>query len=133
MSRVIFVGIHNKPDKPPLCPTTLAGKGISAIVAGLPTGTEVLRSNLFDLDRMPNEQEAYIHRNGWLERTSATPNDIIVLLGAITHFHWRFMAQQGRVIRIGHPSARMSVEKRNKYLQNAIDKITEKLQQTFSA
>jgi hypothetical protein len=86
--RVIFVGVHNKRGKTPLDSTTKSGKIIDAVIAGLP-GRECLKSNLFDVDELPDKKNVrdwkqYVDEMGfsWIERVQLSKDDVVVLLGS---------------------------------------------------
>lgn len=105
MKRIIFVGIHNKPDKPPLCSTTRSGKVIDACIIELKPRFRTIKSNFFDLNDLPRDKHDLNYFFEWKQRVGYNPvNDIVIMLGE--------MAMKCFISRIGsgkiamrHPSS----------------------------
>lgn len=123
MGRVIFVGMHNKPDKLPLCPSTMSGKIISRVIEGI--GCEAIRTNLCDCDHKPSGFIAMMHHNTmWNITHSPTDSDIIVLLGQWVHDN--FIKQddfKGKIIKAAHPASTVYHAKPDEYIANLVQKI----------
>ncbi len=120
--KVIFVGMHNKPGKMPLCSSTKSGKVIDRIIDGL-RPSECLKTNLYDIDYFPKRQE---EKNSWAkewhERIRPMGDDVIVLLGREVHENF-IIGTSGKVIKIPHPSSRISYAQGDSYVKSAIAKI----------
>lgn len=119
--RVIFVGLHNKPDMMPLDILTKTGKLINRIIKELPKNIEIVKSNLFDIDRMPISSEYYDLMNEWYWTNLPVDDDIIVLLGAFNHKIFKFT--ELNVIKVAHPASKRSHEQMNEYVLKTSNKI----------
>ena len=53
--KIIFVGIHNKPGKIPLCSSTPTGKIIKQITEKIKT-KKIVKTNLYDVDYLPVQE-----------------------------------------------------------------------------
>ena len=123
--RIIFVGIHNKGDKKPLCPSTLSGKIISEICKRLPKEYKILRTNLYNLNRMPEADEIN-DTSEWYWTILPTEDDIIVLLGAFIHKHFKYT--DFNIVKLPHPASSFyRTDGTNNYINNAVKKIIDKL------
>lgn len=121
--RVIFVGLHNKPGKMPLCHSTKSGKLITRIINRLPKGIEKLRTNLFEVDYLPIDDELYSLQDKWYWTYLPVDDDIIVLLGAMNHKLFAF--KELNIIKIAHPASKRSHEAMSDYVDSAVAKILE--------
>lgn len=126
--RIIFVGLHNKPNKLPLCHSTKTGKLITRIIKQLPTNIEILRTNLFEVDYMPNANDFDKLKDEWFWTYLPVDDDIIVLLGALTHELFDYLNLN--IIKIAHPASKRSHEEMNEYVKKSIEHIKNKLNQT---
>lgn len=116
--RVIFVGMHNKPHKSPLCSSTKSGKLVDRIADGITH----IKSNLYDVDFYPkSEQQKRELAIDWIIRVDPAEKDIIVLLGA--EVHKNFVHESKRIIKIAHPASQFSHEQMNEYVLKARTKI----------
>lgn len=119
--KIIFVGLHNKPDKMPLCHTTKTGKLVSRIIKNFPT-MEILKTNLFNVDYYPrNSNGRYELAMEWTFTYSPDVDDIIVLLGAATHKN--FQPTFGNVIKAAHPASKRSHKDMDDYVRNVSNQI----------
>ncbi len=119
MEKIIFVGMHNKPMKKPLCSSTKSGKLVDKIAFGF----NHLKTNLYNVDYYPKtEDEKYTLACDWIRRIDVFPNDIIILLGAEVHENFVF-EHPGKIIKIPHPSSQRSHEQMSEYVLNARNKI----------
>lgn len=120
--KVIFVGIHNKAGKMPLCGSTKTGKIITDIIASLPQ-VKFIRTNLINDEAIPLEaDEIQLHGLEWLQTHEPVKNDIIVLLGAFTHKH--FPSVPCKVIKAAHPSSNRGREKISEYVVKTSERIS---------
>lgn len=119
--RIIFVGLHSKPHKTPLCGSTKTGKLINRIINVLNTDIKILKTNLFEVEYMPHRREYSQLRHEWYDTHLPTNDDIIVLLGALTHkeFNYDF----GRIIKIAHPASKRSHIDMDAYVEDTAKKI----------
>lgn len=117
--RVIFVGVHNKSNLVPLCSSTKSGKLINRVINNI--SIECIKTNLFNIDRLPHKEEIYNLCDEWYWTNLPTKDDIIVLLGAIVHRE--FIFNELTLIKVAHPSSMWSHENMNNYVSNAVDKI----------
>lgn len=124
--RIIFVGVHNKPDLQPLCPSTKTGKLVNRIINELPKGFEIEKTNLFNTDYFPEYEEMIDLGNEWYWTNLPTDEDIIVLLGAITHKQFRHNVNN--LIKIAHPASKYSHKDMDEYVLSAAGKIKKYMQ-----
>lgn len=117
--RVIFVGMNNKPGLAPLCSSTRSGKLIDRVIKELPPGTEVTKSNLWDLDHWPSLYNCF--NTEWITRTQYYPGDIVVTLGESVRK--AFVKSRIPFTHIGHPSAVWSHERQDDYILTALIRI----------
>lgn len=109
--------MHNKPHKNPLCSSTKSGKLVDKIAEGF----NHIKTNLYDVDYYPKEEEKRLLAVDWQYRVEPVEQDIIVLLGAEVHKY--FFYRQSRVIKIAHPASMWSHEQMNDYVLRAREKI----------
>lgn len=103
--KVIFVGIHNKPNKSPLCSTTRSGKIIDRIIEKLPD-IECIKTNLYDVDYMPKESDKKLLVQQWAERVHIDSGDLIVILGNEVYDHYHNPNPYNyHMIKACHPSS----------------------------
>jgi hypothetical protein len=125
MKRVIYVGVHNKPGKPPLCSTTRSGKLIDRIIKSLPE-YEHLKSNMFDVEMTSAEFQNFPHDSfnyEWASRVDySREHDIVVALGANICKLFTYSTID-RFIRNGHPSSPWSNVEKDNYVIKTAEKI----------
>lgn len=122
--RIIFVGVHNKPNLQPLCASTKTGKLVNRIISKLPKNAEIVKTNLFNLDYLPKcekERIGLVHE--WYWTHLPTNEDIVVLLGAITHKQFRHDVEN--LIKIAHPASKRSHNDMDEYVSGTVFKINE--------
>lgn len=123
-TRVIFVGMHNKPHKTPLCSSTKSGKLIDRIAKNFTH----IKTNLYDVDYYPKGiEEKYQLSCDWLYRINPGENEVVVLLGREVHDNCVYEPLFKNVIKIPHPSSQRSHEQMDAYVLQAIKKINEKM------
>jgi hypothetical protein len=118
MTRIFFVGIHNKPGLPPLCSTTRSGKLIDRIIAKV-VGAEIIKTNLYECEYMPPIDPHAAQK--WATRVGWKRGDTVFALGAITQHGFRHSGIA--IIPLGHPSGVWSKDKQNEYVERAKAKI----------
>ncbi len=118
--KIIFVGLHNKPNKTPLDSSTRSGKLIDRIINE--GGFDAGKTNLFDVDAMPiidNDKarllKIFQHRN------RLNKSKLFILLGNDVNKY--FPQHFFRFISIYHPASRRSHQQMNDYVKDAIKKI----------
>ena len=121
MGRIIFVGLHNKPGKMPLCSSTKSDKLINRIIKEGRFSNSVLKTNLYDIDKMPSNDELFMLGLDWIDRVSPEGDDIIVLLGRFVHDH--FPPHSSIEIKVAHPASKRSHKEMNEYVADVIKKI----------
>jgi len=123
--RIIFVGIHNKPMKRPLDSSTKSGILIDRCIRAL-RPKECVKTNFFDIDYLPKLNDDIIHKSylEWNNRVDVYSEDVVVLLGAITHKCWENYSPPYKIIKVGHPSSVWSIEKKIWYVNNIVEKVT---------
>lgn len=119
--RIIFVGIHNKPNLQPLYSSTKTGKLVNRIIDKLPNNFEIKKTNLFNVDYFPNQEDIIDLAYEWYWENLPTDEDIIVLLGSVTHKEFRFELKN--LVKIAHPASKRSHEEMDKYVLNSVEKI----------
>lgn len=124
-TKVIFVGMHNKPNKRPLDSSTLSGKRIDSIIENLPYA-ECVKTNLCDVDYFPGIEELPGFNLDWHEKQEPGEQTIIVLLGRWVQEN--FVSKKGKVVRLPHPASIYGAIKKDEYVNNSVMKIKSKLQ-----
>jgi hypothetical protein len=124
--RVIFVGIHNKPNKQPLDSSTMTGRVIDRIIEKIPA--ICIKTNLCDIDYFPKEKKLIWPCNlEWNERQQPTSDTIIVLLGGWVQKN--FLLTEAKIIKLAHPASfnYRSKEQTEEYINSSVKKIKAKL------
>ena len=123
--KVIFVGIHNKPDTNPLCRFTKTGKLLQKVIDQLPE-VEFNKTNLFNIDHFPttNQDDIGMLARDWWWRIDLEPSDIIILLGAFVHRHFDYKPGW-KILKYGHPSGVWDKEKQKLYVQKMLNAIND--------
>ena len=129
MNRIIFVGVHNKPETNPLCKFTKSGKVLQKIIDVFPN-VDFIKTNLYDLDHFPSGDEAERHEVGWHWRILPNPDDLIILLGAYVHENF-VIRKDYKVKRFAHPSSRFSHIKKAEYQEKMITAINDHLTKQY--
>lgn len=120
--KVIFVGMHNKTGMQPLDSRTMSGKKIDAIISLLLP--PCIKSNLCECEYLPdNIREIAGWNNAWLEKYKPDDSDIVVLLGRWVHDNFKCKGDF-TIVKLPHPASIMGNVNKEKYIQNAINKIT---------
>lgn len=123
MNRVIFVGLHNKPNMMPLDSRTKSGKLIDRIIDPLRyNGLEVVKTNLYDSDTLPEERRKDDFKFDWIERVKLYKEDILVLLGAMVHNDFPKLPL-AKTIKIAHPASKRSHVDMNEYVSTTVELI----------
>ena len=124
MSRIIFVGLHNKPNMKPLDSKTKSGKLIDRIIEKCRrNGMNVLKTNLFDVDYLPTKDEMPIMSFEWMERVELFKGDIIVLLGAMVHKYFPPIPMDYNPIEVAHPASKRSHKDMDDYVEKIFNLI----------
>jgi hypothetical protein len=119
--KVIFVGVHNKPGKMPLCSSTKSGKLIDRIIEGVKP-IECLKTNLYDVEYYPANQDKAKYALDWVDRIDVEIDDIIILLGAEVYNDFYKYLYRG-IIKAAHPASKRSHAEMDKYVIDTIAKI----------
>jgi hypothetical protein len=127
MSRVIFVGLHNKPNMKPLDSKTKSGQLIDRIIKRL-DGYSILKTNLFDDEKLPRtDDEKFVLAKDWYDRVEPEDKDIVVVMGAMTQKHFIHSSSYlFKLIAVAHPASKRSHEGMNKYVEDVLNRITER-------
>jgi len=127
-SRIIFVGIHNKAGKEPLCSSTKTGKIVDEIAEQFAINDhEVVKTNLYNIDSMPEgATHAAILVADFFYRNKFAENDIVVLLGKDVQTVIPVMHTVS-LLKLNHPSSVFGTEKRQAYIQQAIQSINDRM------
>ena len=104
--RVIFVGVHNKPNKKPLDSSTKTGKLIDRIINKLEC--KVIKTNLFDVDYLPKSCDKHYHALNWYKNKDANIDDVFVLLGAEVQKNFYCVSGFQKIVRVHHPASKRS-------------------------
>jgi hypothetical protein len=123
--RVIFVGVHNKPDMLPLDSRTRTGRVVDRIIAELPD-FQCIKSNLYDIDYFPQNRTLELDNqwvDRWKEMVVLQPDDVVVTLGQCVNEVFR--KARVRSVKVGHPSAIWSTKGKEEYIQKVYAKICE--------
>lgn len=131
MPRVIFVGIHNKPAKQPLCSSTKTGKVIHEIMRNvLPINNAILLTNLFEVEYMPNFISQQFLFEEWMQKYRPTNEDIIVLLGKKVQEWFEPYEYDFNLLNVYHPSYVIRKGKQLEYVEDVTKKITQLITET---
>lgn len=119
--RIVFVGIHNKPGMKPLDSKSKSGMLIDRIITQL-NDTTWIKSNLIDLDYLPNPIDPWQSVSDWIMRTDYNCNtDIVVCLGQDVQKTMKPFITN--TVNIPHPSIAWSNKSKAVYVQKALEKI----------
>lgn len=121
--KIFFVGMHNKPGKTALDPTTRTGKIINFIISESGFPPEYFRkTNLCNCESMPPVIDMPFHMKTFLERTHPSTGDVFILLGNWVQTYFR--APIGTtVIRVAHPSSFIGRHHRDLYITDVLAKL----------
>jgi len=118
--KVFFVGVHNKPNTPPLCSSTKSGKLIDRIIELLDC-KNVIKTNLYDTETMPNVENKHQLASDWVFKYQPNYKDVIILLGG--EVKKSYIRTVGRVIDIPHPAKFMTYSERLAYINDTAKEI----------
>lgn len=121
--RIIFVGIHNKENLPPLDSSTRSGKLIDSIIAVMPKSFECIKTNLFNSTSIPSKDSLDSMCDEWHWTYLPTCDDIIVLLGNDVRKHFKHLYLN--TIFLKHPACIWSNANKAKYIENVVKLITD--------
>lgn len=128
--RIIFVGVHNKPDMEPLDSRSKSGKLINRVIYGLQIEVglfeaEFIKTNLFHptITWFPADANRIIEVYNWITRNRVKDDDIVITLGHIVNEAFRKAKVES--IKLGHPSGVWSNLKQEEYIINACIKVSE--------
>ena len=117
-NRIIFVGVHNKPNTPPLDSSTKSGKLIDRIIERI--DCEALKTNLFDVEYYPkNISERVSLVQKWADTHNPQKNDVIVILGGLVRKSFPLL-HYPQPIYIHHPSSVWSKTAKAVYVKNTV-------------
>jgi hypothetical protein len=123
MSRVIFVGLHNKPGMEPLDSQTKSGKLVDFISLSLKSkGRGIVKTNLYNVEYLPKGKEANDLAFDWIERVKLYKEDTVVLLGKIVQEKFPKLPLV-KIIKVEHPAKRRTSEALTQYIQSTVDEI----------
>ena len=126
--KVIFVGMHNKPDTNPLCIFTKSGKMLQRVINQFPK-LEFEKTNLYDIDHYPTTEKDFEEPITWHWRILPTSDDLIILLGACVHND--FILRNGyKVRRFAHPASKWSHKAMDEYVNKMTKSINDYLKLT---
>jgi hypothetical protein len=128
-SKIIFVGIHNKPNKSPLDSSTLSGKRVDEIIKNIEHRIKCVKSNLYEVEYLPKDKvEKVFLIERWFLKYWEDQNDIVVLLGNIVHHSFpKDTIPCIMVSPIPHPSLQFSKIKPIEYINSAVIQINNKI------
>lgn len=126
--KVIFVGLHYKPDMKALDSCTKSGKLIDKIIRQLPN-EEHVKTNLFQTDYYPAKADLKVLAREWLFKVDFSESDIVVLLGRTVHEYFPKQEVFCRIINIAHPASKRSHEEMNEYVSKSAELINKFLSQ----
>ena len=121
--KVIFVGIHNKEDLLPLDRISKSGKIIHAIEKEL--GINAVKTNLYDLTKMPVGKEIDQEPVNWWYRNEVEEGDIIVLLGRYVHDKFHYSNAGYKYVKLPHPASSLfhGSKTQEEYIKKAVERI----------
>jgi len=123
--KVIFVGMHNKDGRKPLCSYTKSGKLIDRIIEKI--SCKWLKTNLYDVDYWPQaSNEKWSLAREWHERIDVYMDDLIILLGEEVHKNFidRYI-DDNRILKFAHPASKRSHVAMDEYVEKMIKAIKE--------
>lgn len=103
MTKVIFVGIHNKPGMEPLDSRTKTGMVIDMVIEKLPNSFECVKTNLFYTEYYPKADERERRVGEWRMRLNLSlyGDCLVVLLGKRVQKDFTFKLN---TIAVDHPA-----------------------------
>lgn len=120
LKRIIFVGMHNKPEKKALDSSTMTGKIVDKIIDKVPAKCECVKTNLCDIDYLPKDkQEIWEWNLNWIESNNPSDNTIIALLGRWVQKHFIFAGC--KQINLTHPAGIFGTTNKQKYVKDAVN------------
>lgn len=123
-ARIIFVGMHRKPGKEPLDSSTKSGKIIDRIIEQISNSALVIvKSNLYDIERLPEQEEKLLLKQQWLNTYRPQSIDTIVLLGAYVQQDFPTDVRVRNLVKIPHPASKRSEKETNEYIQRSVSLI----------
>lgn len=128
--KIIFVGMHNKPGKLPLDPSTVSGKLIDRIIKLLPKEISCLKINLFNTDYMPEKSDFDVQVRFWFSYGICKSDCFIVLLGKFVQKN--FPVKNCNIIKLRHPSFIFGSIKQSEYVHESFKKILTIVNQTLN-
>ena len=124
-AKVIFVGLHNKPDKMPLCGSTKSGKLINRVVKEFDLPYQ--KTNMWDVDYYPTGDHEKLSLEWYHRIEYSLRTDIIVLLGAKVLEKFIDMGFD-HVLKFAHPSSKRSHVAMNEYVETMVKAIKLKME-----
>lgn len=124
--RIYFVGIHNKPGLTPLCSSTRSGKLIDGVIAAIKNPhVEILKTNLYDLDYLPESENLKLDVTKWAERVGYDERfDTAITLGdKVQKAFKKWRPKDTGDVPIMHPAARWSQKNKERYIKSAVSNL----------
>jgi hypothetical protein len=119
MNRVIFVGIHNKPEMKPLDSRTRSGKTIDQIISKL--NADCVKTNLYEVDYYPAVKEMSSLQWQWFKKYTPSSCDVVVLLGrSVQQDFFNCLAKK---VKVPHPSLQFAKLSREQYIEKVVKEI----------
>lgn len=124
--KVIFVGMHNKVNVPPLHKSTKSGKLVDRVVEEVIKDSPMrwIKTNLYDVDYYPMRlTEKYELAWQWHERIDYAVGDVVVLLGHEVHKNFILNKASITILKFPHPSSQRSHVQMNEYVSKMSEAI----------
>lgn len=118
--KIIFIGIHNKPNLQPLDSSTISGKRIDEVIgllmqSGRLSPKSVIKTNLYNTDKFPSADDIDFYTVDFFKRIKVKKDDIAVFLGQHVYLTLNGILSCKK-IRAAHPSLQwVNAEKRKRY------------------
>lgn len=143
--RIIFVGIHNKPNMQPLDSRTKSGKLIDKAIEKLKTvngigNTEFVKCNLFDALSVPDDIfERGEMKIAFFDRIKLAKGDILILLGRNVAAEFPYYIKlfsipvKNPVFKVNHPASVFGKDAEDKYVKEIFDHVDSVINFQFAA
>jgi hypothetical protein len=112
--------MHNKEGMKPLDSKAMSGKMIDSVIKELEF--DVVKTNLFEGEYLPGEQEAQEAAKEWHQKYITKTGDVIVLLGKWVQENFD-RPLWCKIVNIPHPASCMGKASKENYIKTTADKI----------
>ena len=128
--KVVFVGMHFKPDCEALDSKTVSGKMIDKIIEQVQSGCNYdenypmcIKTNMCQTEKLPIFiSDINVEAKSWHRLNYLSTGDVVVLLGKWVQKHF-LKNRRLRYVEINHPASVYKKEDKVLYIENAVKEI----------